>query len=151
MTLPHEEKIVKGVDCTGVTIVFFCHDGNGNFLMAKRNEKCRDEWGHWDIGGGGLEFGDTVEETIRKEINEEYCTDVISHEFLGYRDVHREHYGKKTHWIALDFKVLVDRENVANGEPHKHDEVAWFQKNTIPENAHSQFPDFLARYSARLF
>jgi len=34
------------------------------------------------------------------EIKEEYCTDVLGFDFLGYRDVHREHNGKKTHWIA---------------------------------------------------
>ncbi len=33
----------KGEDFTGVTIVYFCHDGNGNFLMKKRSANCRDE------------------------------------------------------------------------------------------------------------
>jgi hypothetical protein len=44
-------------------------------------------------------------------------------EFLGFRDVHRENNGEKTHWIALDFKVLVDPKNAAVGEPHKFDKV----------------------------
>ena len=26
---------------------------------------------------------------------------------------------KKTHWVALDFKVKVDRGKARNGEPHK--------------------------------
>ena len=136
----------KGVDHTGVTIVYFCHDGSGKFLMAKRNSNTRDEHGRWDIGGGGLEFGETVDATLRKEIREEYSTDVIRYEFLGYRDVHREHEGKKTHWIALDFKVLVDPSPVANGEPHKFDEVRWFTLDTIPEHLHSQLPFFLKKY-----
>ncbi len=145
------EKIMqKGVECIGVTVVYFCHDGNGNFLMAKRSENCRDEYGNWDIGGGGLEFGHSVEETLKKEIKEEYCTDVVKSEFLGYRDVHREHNGKKTHWIALDFKVLVDKEKVVNGEPHKFDEVKWFDLDNLPENLHSQLPNFLALYKNKL-
>jgi 8-oxo-dGTP diphosphatase len=140
----------KGVDFTGVTIVYFCHDGAGSVLMAKRGPNCRDEHGAWDIGGGGLEFGDTVEDTLRKEIREEYCTDVLDHEFLGFRDVHRQHDNGKTHWIALDFKVLVDRGLAANGEPHKFEEIGWFTLDTLPESVHSQFPKFLEQYRARL-
>ncbi len=140
----------KGEDFTGVTIVYFCHDGNGNFLMNKRSANCRDEHGCWDQGGGGLEFGDTVENTIRKEVQEEYCTDVINFEFLGYRDIHRTHNDKNTHWVALDFKVLVDKEKARNGEPHKFDEIGWFQINNLPENLHSQLPKFIEKYKGRL-
>ena len=75
---------------------------------------------------------DAISEEIKKEIAEEYCTDIINFEFLGYRDVHREHNGNKTHWIALDFKVLIDREKVKNGVPHKFDEIGWFQINKLP-------------------
>ena len=140
----------KGEDYTGVTIVFACHDGAGNYLLDKRSENCRDEHNTWEPGGGGLEFNDTVEGTLRREIAEEYCTDVLGHEFLGYRDVHREHNGKKTHWIALDFKVLVDREKVRNGEPHKFTEIGWFKLGAFPEPLHSQFPYFLEKYKDRL-
>lgn len=140
----------KGIDHTGVTVVYFCHDGKGNFIMSKRSDNTRDEHGRWDIGGGGLEFNDTVENTLRKEIQEEYCTDVLSHEFLGFRDVHRAIEGKPSHWIALDFKVLIDPKKVKNGEPHKFDEVKFFRLNTLPSPVHSQFPEFLRLYKANL-
>jgi hypothetical protein len=50
----------KGLDYTGISVVYFCHDGNGNFLMQKRGKNCRDENGRWDIGGGALEVEDSV-------------------------------------------------------------------------------------------
>lgn len=140
----------KGEDYTGVSVIYLCHDGHGNFLLAKRGKNCRDENGRWDIGGGGLEFNDTVEETLKKEIKEEYSTEVLNFEFLGYRDVHREQNGKKTHWIALDFKVLVDRDKVKNGEPHKFDDVKWFKLDEFPEPLHSQLPAFLKDYKDRI-
>jgi ADP-ribose pyrophosphatase YjhB (NUDIX family) len=133
----------KGEDFTGVTVVYLCHDGKGNFLLNKRSVNCRDEHGTWDPGGGGLEFGDTVEDTLRKEIAEEYCVEPLDFKFLGYRDIHREHNGKKTHWISLDFKVLIDREKVKNGEPHKFDAIDWFTLDNLPNPLHSQFPKFL--------
>lgn len=140
----------KGVDFPGVSIVYFCHDGKGNFVMNHRTKNCRDEKGKWDIGGGGLEHGDTVEDTLRKEIKEEYCTDVLEFEFLGFRDVHRVNEGKKTHWVALDYKVLVDPNKVSNGEPHKFSEVKWFKQDLLPENLHSILPMFLDKYKDRL-
>ena len=140
----------KGVDFTGITIVFICHDGKGNILMNKRSQTCRDEQGRWDIGGGSLEFGHKVEETLKREIKEEYCTDVLGFEFLGFRDVHRDNNGTKTHWIGLDFKVHVDRTKAAIGEPHKADEIGWFTLDKLPTPVHSQFPKFLEQYKDKL-
>lgn len=140
----------KGEDYPGITIVYLCHDGNGNVLLNKRSAACRDEHHTWDCGGGGLELGDTVEHTLQKEINEEYCTDVLGYEFLGYRDIHREHNGIKTHWIALDFKVRVDKDKVQNGEPHKFEDVSWFPLDSLPTPLHSQLPKFIDLYRDRI-
>jgi 8-oxo-dGTP diphosphatase len=140
----------KGMDYTGVGVVFFCHDGEGNFLMSKRSNACRDEYERWDIGAGALEFGHTIEDTLQREIKEEYCSRVIDYEFLGFRDVHREHNGQKTHWVALDFKVQIDRRIVMNGEPHKFDEIAWYTIDSLPEPLHTQLPTFLTLYQNKL-
>jgi 8-oxo-dGTP diphosphatase len=140
----------KGIDFTGVTVVFFCHDGQGNFVMNKRSQNCRDEQGRWDIGGGAVEFDESVEECLKKEIMEEYCTTIKDIEFLGYREMHREHDGQKTHWIGLDFKVLIDREKVAIGEPHKMEEIGWFTLDNLPDPMHSQAPFFLEKYKEKL-
>ena len=139
-----------GVDYIGVTVVFLCHDGKGNILLNKRSKNCRDEQGRWDPGGGGVEFGTPVIDTLKKEIKEEYCTDVLDYEFLGYRDVHRTNNGKPTHWIGLDFKVLVDRSKVEIGEPEKLDEIGWFTLDNLPKPMHSQWPEFFRWYKDKL-
>jgi 8-oxo-dGTP pyrophosphatase MutT (NUDIX family) len=145
--------MIKGVDFVGVSVVYFCHDGKGNFVMGKRSQNARDEHGKWDIGAGGVEVKDSVDETLRKEIMEEYCTEVIEAEFLGFRDIFREHNGQKTHWIGLDYKVLINPQTVKNGEPHKMDEVKWFTKETMPPDLemHSQWPVFLAKYKTKIW
>ena len=145
-----DQHLKKGEDYAGVTVVYLCHDGRGNYLLNKRSNQTRDEHGTWDSGGGGLEFNDTVEGTLKKEIREEYCTDVIGYQFLGFRDIHRTNEGRPTHWIALDFKVLVDREKVKNGEPHKFDEVGWFKLEEFPRPLHSQLPFFLEKYKEKI-
>lgn len=140
----------RGQDYIGVGVVYLCHDGKGNVLLNKRSVNCRDEHGMWDPGGGGIEFGDTALDTLKKEIAEEYCTGVLDYTFMGYRDVFRENNGEKTHWVVLDFKVLVDREKVKNGEPHKFDDVSWFTLDKLPTPLHSQFPYFLKKYEKDL-
>ncbi len=140
-----------GIDYIGTSVVFYCHDNEGNVILAKRNKNSRDEHGKWDIGGGALEFATNVEENLKKEIKEEYCTDVLNFEFLGFRDVHRiNHNNERTHWIALDFKVLIDKNKVSNGEPHKFDEVKLFSKNNFPKPIHSQLGFFLEKYKDKL-
>lgn len=145
--------MVKGIDFIAVAVVYFCHDGKGRFVMGRRTQNARDERGRWDIGGGGVEMGDTLEQTLRREIKEEYGTDVLSFEFLGYRDVFRIQNGQKSHWLALDFKVLINPSQVQNGEPHKFETVGWFAKNTMPDmrECHSQLPVFLKNYQRRLW
>lgn len=140
----------QGVDHIGLAVVYFCHDGVGNVLLAQRSANARDEQGRWDIGGGAVEFNEDVEETVKKEIKEEYSTDVKELEFLGFRDVHREQNGTPTHWIALDFKVLVDRGMAKIGEPHKFDDLGWFTLDTLPSPIHSQLPVFLEKYARQL-
>lgn len=135
-----------GADYTAIAVVFYCHDGKGNFVMDLRGPNCRDEQGKWEIGGGRLHFGEKVEDAIRREVQEEYCTEVVSMEYLGFREVFREQDGAPTHWVSLDFSVLVKPELVANGEPDKHEKVKWFTRETIPKNVHSQFPVFLEKY-----
>ncbi len=126
----------KGIDYIGVGISFICHDGKGNYLMSKRSKNCRDEHGKWDFGGGSVDFGFTLEETVLKEVKEEYGVRPIFYKILGPKDVFRKQKGKKTHWISTDFLVLVDREKVKNNEPHKFDEIGWFKLNKLPKSLH---------------
>ncbi|MFA9288729.1 MAG: NUDIX domain-containing protein [Weeksellaceae bacterium] len=141
----------NGVDHIGISVVYCCHDGKGKILLAKRTDSCRDEHNRWDIGGGGVDFGETIEAALRREIKEEYNAEVLKFEFLGYRDVFREVDGVKTHWLPLDFKVLIDPATVHNNEPDKHSELRWSTKDTLPDPLHSQLPFFLEKYADKIW
>ena len=140
----------KGIDYPGVCVGYVCHDGQGNYLMNLRGAACRDEQGKWDFGGGGLDFGDSVEQTLVKELKEEYGVEPISSSFLGYTDFFNEYQGKKTHWLGLDFLIEVDRSKVINGEPHKFDDIGWFRLDALPENLHFSAPVIITKYADRL-
>lgn len=140
----------KGVDYTGVCVSFYCHDGKGNYLFHKRSEKCRDEHGRWDCGGGGLKFNEALLDGVKREVSEEFGVEPLMIEPLGVAEVFREHEGSPTHWIAFRYRVLVDREKVVNNEPEKHSEWGWFKIGNPPMPLHSQVPKELEEYKEKL-
>ena len=140
----------KGVDYIGISASYLCHDGKGNYLMSKRSKNCRDEHGRWDFGGGSVEFGDTLEETIKKEMKEEYCIEHFTSKFLGHYESFRTIDGKKTHWIHFHFLVEVDPKEVKNGEPEKFDELGWFTLSNLPQPLHSNLLAELEQYKNKL-
>ncbi|HSX24267.1 MAG TPA: NUDIX hydrolase [Candidatus Saccharimonadales bacterium] len=138
-----ETDLRRGIDHIGVSVCGIIHDGEGNILLMKRGAKARDEQGRWDICGGALEFGESIDEAMRREIKEELCTEALDMEFVHAYEAHREHQGNKTHWIALVHVVRVDPQTVKIGEPHKIDKIAWFTEATLPSPRHSMFPKAL--------
>ena len=134
----------RGIDYPGITCVFFCHDGEGNFLMHKRSQNCRDEKGCWDVGGGAVEFGASLEETVEREVKEEYGTKPLDTIWVPTAEtILRTQNGVDSHWLALLYVVLVDRDEVRIGEPEKMDELGWFRRDDLPNPRHSQFDRFL--------
>ena len=142
--------MIKGVDYIGIAVVFFCHDGAGNFVMHMRGEACRDERGRWDFGGGGVKFGETLDNALVREIKEEYGVTPIKVESLGVDECFREEDGTKSHWLIYRYKVEVPREQVINNEPNKHKELGWFTLDNLPAPLHSNLPRELEKYGEEL-
>lgn len=141
----------KGISFTGVTTSFYCHDGNGKLFFAQRSKNARDEHGTWDPGGGGLKHGQSVEESLRRELLEEYNVTPLKTEFIGYYDAHRiTTDGQPTHWVSLCFIVKVDPKQLEIMEPDMVDDSGWFEIDNLPSPLHSQFPVFWAKFEGRL-
>ncbi|HUD10827.1 MAG TPA: NUDIX domain-containing protein [Candidatus Saccharimonadia bacterium] len=142
----------KGKSFPGVTTVFLCHDGQGHFFMAKRSKNCRDEQGRWDIGGGGLKWGQRAKDNALREIQEEYGATPQSIEFIGYRDAFRKlEDGTPTHWLAMDFVAKVDPATVSIREPDTFDDSGWFMLDTLPSPLHSQLElEYFDKYREQL-
>ena len=125
-----------GIDFIGVSVSFFCHDGN-EFLLHKRSDKCRDENGRWDFGGGRVEMGETLEQAVLREIKEEYGVHGIIEKQLPAHSLLRQENNIKTHWLIITFIVKVDRNKVIIGDPEKMSELDWFKLNNLPKPTHT--------------
>ena len=129
----------RGLDHIGISASFIVHDGKGNILLQRRGPDARDENGNWDVGGGAIEFGESIEATVEREINEELCVSPLNIQFLTVYDAFREYNGSPTHWIAIMHSVEVAPEKVKIGEPEKIDAIGWFTSKNLPSPLHSQF------------
>ena len=69
---------------------------------------------------------------------------------MGFREVFREIDGKKSHWVAFDYKAQIDPKDVSITEPDKCTELRWCAIDEIPQPQHSQFPLFLEKYKDQL-
>jgi len=121
-----------------VSCVFVCHDGSGRVLLARRSAGARDEPGVWDCGAGALEFGESFEEAVTREVTEEYVAAPLAIDLLGVRNVVRT--DPASHWVAVIFGVRLAPAEVRIGEPDKFDELGWFALDALPAPLHSQFP-----------
>jgi len=118
--------MIKGIDYTGIAVVFTCHDGMGNFLFAKRGEKVRDGQGLWEMPAGGVKFGEKVQEGLLRELKEELCVEPLSIQEIGYSDViQKEGEVILKHWVTFEFLVQVDPLKVQIGEPEKCSALEW--------------------------
>lgn len=148
---PEDLRRHKGTSFTGIGTIFHCYDSAGRLLLHRRGPGARDEQGCWDVGGGGLKWGSTLEQNVRREIAEEYAATILSLELWGQREVFRElPDGTPTHWLMFDYGVLVDPATVRLGEPPEvMAELGWFTLGTLPTPLHSQLPHCYDKYADR--
>ena len=127
-------------------VVFFCHDGHGNYVLHVRSPACRDEQGRWCPGGGTIEWGETAEQAVIREVSEEYGAIASEIQFLG----HRELIDERRHIISLDHRVLVDPSMVRLMEPAMATDIGWFRISALPSPLNSAVPMALSRYKGIL-
>jgi ADP-ribose pyrophosphatase YjhB (NUDIX family) len=98
------------------------------FILARR--KFAPLKGYWDIPGGFLGLGESLEDGLRRELREELEIEIQIKELLGsYADVYGENLVPTINvfYLATIFKgIPTARSDVS--------EVRWFQQNEIPSS-----------------
>lgn len=123
-----QDSLTPGRDFIGVGVgaVIIRND---HILLLLRNKS--PERGFWSIPGGKVEFGETVEEALVREIKEEIGVEARIIAPLGVTNhILRE---EGIHFIAPRFLVSIIGEP-QNMEPSCHREIKWFPLNSLPPN-----------------
>ncbi len=121
----------KGVDYIGVGAGAVIINGEDRFFLAKRGRGCRNERQKWEFPGGSVEFGESLEDALIREIREEYdflveiesLLDVVNHIIPD----------EKQHWVSPTFVCRYKSGVPRIMEPHKCEQIGWFQLEQIPE------------------
>jgi mutator protein MutT len=121
----------KGIDHIGVGVGAIIFDAEGRVFLAKRGSGARNERNRWEFPGGGVEFGETLEHALVREIEEEYGFEIEVQELLDVVDHLIPDEGQ--HWVSPTFICRVKSGAPRIREPHKCDEIGWFSLDEIPE------------------
>lgn len=121
-----------GIDHIGVGIgVFILNEKNELLLLLRKKAP---ERGTWMIPGGAVEFGEKLEDTVKREAREEIGVDVelVRHIQTGTHIITED--GHRTHWIAPVFLCRITSGSPKLLEQEKHAEMGWFSLDKLPKN-----------------
>eukprot|EP00927_Polykrikos_kofoidii_P018256 TRINITY_DN18429_c0_g1_i1.p1 TRINITY_DN18429_c0_g1~~TRINITY_DN18429_c0_g1_i1.p1 ORF type:complete len:190 (+),score=27.73 TRINITY_DN18429_c0_g1_i1:83-571(+) len=122
-----------GRDCVGVGVGAFIFDSRGRVLLVKRNADSRTEPLTWARPGGAVEFGETCEAALARELEEETGLRITLPKVF---DVTSQ-VTAKSHWVAIGYTAQLEDgcvpEDAVNREPHKHDDIGWFALDALPD------------------
>ncbi|MBD3209495.1 NUDIX hydrolase [Candidatus Woesearchaeota archaeon] len=103
---------------TVVCSVFIERDGKYLFVHDPRFRV-------WRVPGGRVEYGEIVEETVKREMREELGITITNPSFLGFgQDMQYKHSkGRETCRLLLLFRATTDEELTL--DPHEATEHKW--------------------------
>ena len=122
--------MVPGRDYIGVGVGAVVRDADGRVFLARRGPRARNEAGCWEFPGGTVQFGEKLEETVRREFREEYGMEIEVTGLLGVAD----HLlpGEGQHWVSVSFAARHVGGVPQIREPGKCIEIGWFNEDDLP-------------------
>ncbi len=66
----------KGIDYIGVSGGAMIFNDKCELFLSKRSQKAKNERGTWETPGGSVDFGETLEDAVKREMKEEYDVDL---------------------------------------------------------------------------
>ena len=118
------DSLKRGIDYIGVGVGACILNETGEVLLAQRGPLAKNERGTWEIPGGGVEFGETLEAALKREIFEEIGVEIEIISLLQVCD----HIlpAEKQHWVSPTFICKIISGEPTIKEPGKCSDMGWF-------------------------
>ena len=130
-----------GIDYIGVGCWAIVINDNNQVLLIKK--KGRD---FWERPGGKVEFGETLENSIVREVKEEVGIDTKIEKFIFFEQI--LDYNGKEHWLAFCFHLKYLSGKIKNQEPNICDDFKWFSLTNLPDNLSPYTKNAINKYLA---
>lgn len=113
-----------GIDYIGVGVGALIFNKAGKIFLTLRGPKAKNERGKWEIPGGAVEFDETIEKAIIREVQEEYGIKIVVKELLHLCD----HIipDEKQHWVSPTYICEIVAGEPTIKEPEKCSDMGWF-------------------------
>ncbi len=101
--------------------------------------------GLWILPGGTLEFGETPEAGLIRELSEEICFIPTELQLIG---VDTRIIGD-SHWLGIFFNAKGDTKSIKNNEPEKHQALQWCDSDFLRANLSANEVSFFINSGSR--
>lgn len=119
-----------GFDVIGVGVGAMVFNDRGQVFLSQRGPKAKNERGTWEFPGGGVNFGETLADAIRREFLEEYGMVIEVEALLGVDDHILPDEGQ--HWVSPTFIARHVSGEPRIMEPEKCAAIGWFALESLP-------------------
>lgn len=120
-----------GIDYIGVAVGVLIINDEGKIFLTKRGSHATNERGTWEIPGGKVNFGETLQHAAIREAKEEYGIDIeLIEQFVAQNHLIP---GEHQHWVPTSFLCrIVGASKPSIMERDKCDEIGWFSFDALP-------------------
>lgn len=134
--------MIKGKDYIGVGCWGIVTNNQGQILLIKKKVN-----NYWERPGGNVEVGESLEECIVREVEEEVDIKSKVVDFVTFDQVF---FGSgKKHWVTFCYHLKYESGVAKNIEPEKHDDVKWFSFNNLPKNLSPHTKNAIKEYISK--
>lgn len=105
---------------------------DNEYLMVKRSLDDEDCAGFWEMPSGKLEFGETVEQGLRREIFEEVGIDIASFEqkIIGISEYSSEKTDGTKYSVQLNYAIEVPTKELPIKLSNEHTDFVWATRDS---------------------